>query len=153
MFSKTQLDRLDRIAQRMATNDVVPVLCGDKYGLLFEHYGNTRGEPSGLVVELAIEDESGYVWQDRISAYDVDCSPVAVDADGLIDDQDLIDGELYYSHCTFLENQYDYRLSMCNDSVNDFLAQGKTVDEALDELHKQIDDDKVTIPVQEVSHD
>ena len=152
-MSEKQRERYSDIISRQVTAEIMPVKSGDKFGLLHNYYSLKRGEPSGLVVEFLMTEDDGYSWKDTVSVYDVEVLEIERDKDGCLDYDTYKDADIYSEYNKMAESHFDYLYECSTESLSEWVAEGKTTDQALDELEKYIDYDKVAIPVKEASHD
>ena len=152
-MSEKQRDRYSHIISRMVDVEIMPVKSGDKFGILYNNYDTPFGDPDGLIVDFTAyidwdeERNESYQTFERVSADSVeDLVEIERDKDGLIDFDTYHKTDIYFEHNRMIENHFDY-LYECNQyRVSERLAEGKTIDQALDEMEKYIDHDAVEIP-------
>ena len=158
-MSEKQRDRYSHIISRMVDVEIMPVRSGDKFGVMYNNHNTPFGDPDGLIVDFTpyidfdeARNES-YQTFERVSADSVDLVEIERDNDGCLDYDTYKDTEIYHEFNQHAEDHYNVLFGSWQGPLNDSLAEGKTIDQALDEMEKYIDSDKVTIPVKEVSHD
>jgi hypothetical protein len=158
-MSDKQRERYSDIISRQVTAEIVPVKSGDKFGILYNNYNTPLGDPDGLIVDFTPyidfdqERNESYQTFERVSADSVDLVEIERDKDGCLDYDTYKDADIYFKYNEMVESHFDYLYECSPESLSKRVAEGKTMDQALDELEKYIDYDKVAIPVKEVSHD
>tara|TARA_R100001443_G_scaffold63671_2_gene73442 strand:+ start:2204 stop:2758 length:555 start_codon:yes stop_codon:yes gene_type:complete len=151
-MSEKQRERYSDIISRQVTAEIMPVKSGDKFGILYNNYNTPFGDPDGLIVDFTpyidFDEERNESYQtfERLSADSVDLVEIERDKDGCLDYDTYKDADIYSEYNQIAESHFDYLYECSPESLSEWVAEGKTLDQALDELEKYIDHDAVEIP-------
>lgn len=154
-MSEKQRDRYSDIISRTVDAEIMPVKSGDKCGILYKNYNTPFGDPDGLIVDFTAyidwdEDRNeSYQTFERVSADSVDLVEIERDKDGCLDYDAYKDTDIYHEYNQHAEGHFDYLYECSPESLSEWVAEGKTLDQALDEMEKYINCDAVEIPNKE----